>query len=195
MPNLFAQNDDLEELAKEYAFYQIYKTRKEMEDDSSLTSPDLLVYIAYGLYKSDKIYMITSHKDSHNGEKPDKEHLENFQKTCCKPEKINDYIKNAEIMVSDTILALFREASKDIENKQKEIEGREKIVRENEKKIKQREKKVESREKTCPQTKFRTGVFQSMIASFLMIIISIIIILSLNGFNFNGIIDILANNT
>lgn len=140
---------------------------------------DYVGMIAYSLYKQNKIDFIINHKKRNGGERPSDEELKKFQESHCLESQLKLYRNNAESITSDFFNLLFEEKRNQLERKSQEIRRAENSLNEKERIIISREKNIKLREKHCnmkPRGTFVKGVMQSLLASFIFLIITIIIV-------------------
>lgn len=131
---------------------------------------DISGMIAYCYYKKDKIRFISEHKATKNGEEPTKDELLKFQES--KIQSIDDYRHSAENIYTDLINTLLKTERDNIAEKLRKYETKKRELDEREKNINKRDKncKVESKG-------FWYGVWQSIVANLIYIVISIILVL------------------
>lgn len=88
---------------------------------------DFVGYVAYSLYKIDKIGFIESYKQDHSGKAPSNEDLRPFHEKSCEPEKIDRYRKRAREIIRTFLSTILSEKSEEIE--QDYIEDRENYLK------------------------------------------------------------------
>lgn len=76
---------------------------------------DFVGYVAYSLYKSDKIKFIESFKMNHGGMAPSSEDLKPFHDELCNPEMVDRYKKRAREITSSFLSTVLSEKSEEIE--------------------------------------------------------------------------------
>lgn len=75
---------------------------------------DMVGHIAYSLYKREKISFIEEFKKKHDGRGPSDEELEKYHESCCVPQRIESYRKDATALLQNFIGISFDETSKQI---------------------------------------------------------------------------------
>lgn len=145
---------------------------------------DFVGSMAYVLYKRNKIEYIEQYKREH-GKEPELSELREWQKGECAKSKLDNYKKLAEQKTTAFVNNLQGEKEKQLLKKQSELSNNQRELKEKERQIKEKEKSLRQRDKYChvkPQKgKFWIGVLQSLLASFLFIVISFVILISLSG--------------
>ena len=146
---------------------------------------DFVGSLAYVLYKKNKIEYIEQYKKEHEGKEPDLSELIEWQKGECVKSKLENYKKLAEQKTTAFVNNLQGEKDKQLLKRQSELTKNQRELKEKERQIKEKEKSLRLRDSYChvkPQKgQFWIGVSQSLIASFLFIIISFIILISISG--------------
>ena len=145
---------------------------------------DFVGSLAYVLYKRNKIEYIEQYKREH-GNEPELSELREWQKGECVKSKLENYKKLAEQKTTAFVNNLQSEKDKQLLKRQSELAKNQQELKEKERQIKEREKSLRLRDSYChvkPQKgQFWIGVFQSLIASFIFVIISFIILISISG--------------
>ncbi len=158
---------------KKYFYYQI------IEENGNYIGR-----IAYTLYKRNKIDYIVNYKLKNNGQRPSEELLKEWQENECLPHKIEQYRNEAARITKEFANQLRKNKEKDLDSKQFELTRKERELKEREKDLREKEKRNKERDKYChvkSKGAFWLGILQSLIASFIFIVICWIIIKYLNG--------------
>ena len=146
---------------------------------------DFVGSLAYVLYKRNKIEYIEQYKKEHGGKEPELSELREWQKGECVKSKLENYKKLAEQKTTAFVNNLQGEKDKQLLKRQSELAKNQRELREREKQIKEKEKSLRQRDTYChvkPQKgKYWIGVSQSLVASFLFIIISFLVLISISG--------------
>ncbi|MBR1402885.1 MAG: hypothetical protein IJ558_01765 [Treponema sp.] len=161
-----------------YAYYQL------VNDEN-----DLIGMIGYSLYKKAKIDYIEKYY-AENKEYPDDNQLQDFQFQQCGETIISSHKKVAEQLMNTFMSKYIEEYGKDLLEKTKNLElkidetnKRQDVLKDKEVKIKQKEKDFKKDKRLFELKKaksFWTGVLQSLIASMVLTIISVIVLLQMN---------------
>jgi hypothetical protein len=131
---------------------------------------DVVGLIAYSTYKSSKIGYISDYNQKH-GRDPLPEELQHYRETQANDNQIAVYRKSASAELENMINFLQRD-------KIKELDHRETSLAESEKKLKKDKHDHEIREKHCKlHHGFFYGVFQSLTATFIFILFTIMLFL------------------
>ena len=161
-------NDISNEEKSKYVFHQL--VQKE---------GDYVGMIAYVLYKKNKIDYIIDFKNKNNNANPTGDDLQRFQQNHCVDGQLKLYRESAQNITTEFFSLLIDRENNKLEKRTKEVQKLENELLEKEKKIKLREKSLNLREKHCmirPKNTFLNGVMQSLLATFIFLIISILII-------------------
>lgn len=150
-------------------------------DSSDGDNTDLVGMIAYAIYKAEKIDYIENHKNTECGTKPTHEKLLAFQKS--KIQKSSTFYKNeAEKLLFEAVNYILKDEAKKLKDKDERLQ---KLIIETNKEKKEYtslKKKEKQKEKFCKAVKpngFFIGVFQSLVASIILIILTILLAFSL----------------
>lgn len=144
---------------------------------------DFVGSMAYVIYKRNKIGYIEKYRKEH-GKEPELSDLREWQKSECVKSKLENYKKLAEQKTTAFVNTLQGQKDKQLQKRQSEISASERELKEKEKQLKEKEKSLRFREQYChvkQNGQFWKGVLQSLMASFLFLLISILILMSLNG--------------
>lgn len=147
---------------------------------------DVLGMIAYSVYKRSKIAYIKKYQSEHQGSEPPSEDLSKWRGAHCTDTTCQSFVTNAEVLLNNYSEKLI--SSKNL--KLKEIKQREQILKEQEEGIRKRDKELKEKERNarkikdiCPQKQhYFLGVSQSLVASFIWLLLSICIIFSAYSF-------------
>ena len=182
---------------KNYAYFKLVN-----DSDDRL---DFVGMIAYALYKREKIDYIVKYRKENNGNIPSEEELSIFQQGRCTDTAREHSRQHSEQMVKRFIEEYISQKSNNITEEKQKLEEKKKAIesqssdltkKENEWKkklgeIKIQEKKIRDMEKICPKMNkvrsFWSGVLQSVVATFLFAVLTVIIALSIQ-FNWIEII-------
>lgn len=159
-----------DEIKRNFFYHQI------VENDE-----DFVGCVAYILYKKNKIDYIETYKRD-NGSAPTDDVLHEWQKNECTQSKLQNYKDSANQRISKFVNALVEEKNKELKRKQEAIRKQETNLRKREEKVKQREvaadmrdKELSTRDRTCHVKRdehgFMYGVWQSLLASFIFLVI------------------------
>ncbi|MEE1203584.1 MAG: hypothetical protein UHN59_04705 [Bacteroidales bacterium] len=167
-------NDDNANSNHNFFFSQI------VEDDD-----DFVGYVAYTIYKKNKIEYIEQFKKD-NSRHPTDTELLNWQHGECTEGKMKNYRSLAEDKVNRFVNQLHGEVEKDLKkqkekNDKKENNNRkkEKELTEKEKILNKREKSINERDKYCnvkSKCQFGSGILQSFIATLIYVVLGFIFI-------------------
>ena len=145
---------------------------------------DLVGSIAYVIYKWNKIEYIDQFKKEHGNHEPSLQELREWQKGECAKSKLENYKKIAELKTADFVNNLQSDKEKQLYNRRLELEKKEREIKEHEKSVKELEKDLKLRTRYChvkQKGQFWSGVSQSLVASFLFIVLCFILILFISG--------------
>ena len=158
-----------------YAYFQLVKNDN-----------DLIGMIGYSLYKKTKIEYIEKYF-RHYKKYPTDDELRKFQLEQCGSTNVNSHRKYAENLINTFINKYLEENQKEIYEKNKyleielpKIDNREKTLIEKEKKLKLQEKDVSKKLTEVKKIKcghFFYGVLQSLVATVVLTIITVIVLL------------------
>ena len=161
-----------------YAYYQL------VNDEN-----DLIGMIGYSLYKKAKIDYIEKYY-AENKEYPDDNQLQDFQFQQCGETIVLSHKKFAEQLMNSFMAKYIEEYSKELLEKKKKVElsideinRRQDVLKNKETQIKQKEKDFKKDKRLFELKKaksFWTSVLQSLIASMVLTIISVIVLLQMN---------------
>lgn len=157
-----------EEVKYNFIFNQIV----ENEDD-------FVGCMAYVLYKRNKIEYIENYKKEHGGKEPELKELREWQKSECTERKLKNYRKLAEDLVNNFVNKLQGK-------KERELKELKTTLDEKGRNLKKCEKEINNRQKYCHVKsssgliQFLLGIFQSLIASILFVVLGYCFILYLN---------------
>lgn len=161
-----------------YAYYQL------VSDEN-----DLIGMIGYSLYKKAKIDYIEKYYFEHK-EYPDDKQLQDFQFQQCGQTNVLSHKKFAEQLMNSFMSKYIEEYSKDLLDKKRnlelsidEISKKQDVLKNKETKIKRKEKDLKKDERLFELKKtksFWSGVLQSLLASLILAIISVIVLLQTN---------------
>lgn len=144
---------------------------------------DFVGSLAYVLYKRNKIEYIEQYKKEH-GKEPELAELRKWQKSECAKSKLENYKKLAEQKTTAFVNSLQGQKDKQLLKRQTEISTSLRELKDKEKQLKEKEKSLRLREQYChvkQKGQFGKGVLQSLVASFIFLLLSILILMSLNG--------------
>lgn len=161
-----------------YAYYQL------VNDEN-----DLIGMIGYSLYKKAKIDYIEKYY-AENKEYPDDNQLQDFQFQQCGETIVLSHKKFAEQLMNSFMAKYIQEYSKELLEKKKKVElsideinKRQDVLKNKETLIKQKQKDLKKDNQLFELKKaksFWSGVLQSLLASLILAVISIIILLQTN---------------
>lgn len=169
-----AENKDTFETIgkKNYVFNQLVKDEN-----------DFVGYVAYTLYKQNKVAHITQIKKE-KGTAPSDEELRNWQKSECTETRLNHYRQLAEQKTNSFVNQLRNKKEEELRNRKSEIDNKEQENKKKAKELKEREKNIANREKYCRvkvKGSFWSGVLQSVIASFIFLVLCLLMLLCIKG--------------
>lgn len=159
---------------KDYAYFQLVTAEN-----------DFLGMIAYTKYKKSKIEYIEKYF-AENGGYPDDEQLKEYQKQQCLDTNISNYRKAAEYFLNAYLTLYVEDKDKELKDKSDELNKKEnelnKKAAELNRKNEKMNKKISGFETKKRNSKkehgFIYGVAQSLVASFIILVISVFILLS-----------------
>ena len=164
-----ATNETLDELSQEFIFHKILKLTEN--------EPQFIPMLMYALYKQDKVKFIVQEKNINVQDEVDKEKLDRFQKLQMNDNKIEEYKNQANRILEDTINILLRQKKHEIEEKEEYLNIKERELKLKEKDLLKQEKDLNKRNINCPKaTSFWNGVLQSIIGTFVVYGITILIL-------------------
>lgn len=165
--------DSFEDTEKHYyVFNQLVKD----EDD-------FVGYVAYTLYKQNKVAHITQIKKE-KGKPPSDEELRDWQKNECTEIRLKNYRDLAEQKTNSFINQLRNKKEEDLRKRQANLDSKEQEIKRCERAIKEGRKELEKREKFCHvkvKGAFWSGVLQSLLASFVFLVFCFLLLLYLKG--------------
>lgn len=156
-----------------------YFFNKIVENDD-----DFVGSIAYVLYKMNKIEYIEKFKKEHDNIEPDLIVLREWQNGECTESKLKNYKDLALQKSTEFVNHLQKDKEKKLNKLKSELELRERKLNNGERLANEHEKELKQRDKYCKvksKGQFWIGVSQSLIASFIFIVISFLLILWLSG--------------
>lgn len=154
-----------------------------------INSEDLVGMIAYSLYKIDKTKFIDEHKATEQGLKPSIDKLDAYQQSKIISHSINEYKIDAQDILVETVNILLEDRITELNNLEKNIKTKEtelqikiaEYVKKN-KELSNIKKSEERKKKYCKAVTprgFWSGVGQSLVASVILIILTVFLALSL----------------
>jgi len=171
MPNLAREEKE------SYAYYQLIDEKEGLFDLEGM--------VAYSLYKADKIQFIKDYKSVNSNNKPSVVKLRKYQETKCDSDEVKKYRSFAQGLLNDTVNIILEERIEELEeleslyNKELElVDLRNDKLKEKEKTLEKRICEFNKREKYCKAVKpkgFMNGVLQSLFASFILIVITVLL--------------------
>jgi hypothetical protein len=139
---------------------------------------DFIGFVAYTIYKKNKIEYIEQFKKD-NSRLPTDNELLKWQHEECTDGKIKDYRSLTESKVNKFINELQGEKEKELRTKKEEIEKQKKKNLEKTSELNKREKRINERDKYCTvksKYQFVSGILQSFIATLIYVVLGYIFI-------------------
>lgn len=156
-----------------------YFFNKIVENDD-----DFVGSIAYVLYKKNKIEYIEKYKKEHENKEPDLSVLHEWQNSECTESKLDNYKKLALQKSTEFVNHLQKDKEKKLNKLKSDLDLRERKLKDSERVVNEHEKGLKQRDKYCKvksKGQFWIGVSQSLVASFIFIIFSFLLVLWLSG--------------
>lgn len=144
---------------------------------------DFVGSMAYVLYKRNKIEYIEQYRKE-NGKEPELEELREWQKAECVKSKLDNYKKLATQKTNEFINILQGEKEKQLNKQKSDLKRKEEEIKERERQVNDKEKDLKKRNRYCQvkqKGQFWLGILQSVIASFIFLVLCIILLLCLKG--------------
>lgn len=161
---------------KEYAYFQLVENEN-----------DLLGMIAYSKYKKSKIeYIEKYYKD--NGYYPDDEQLKEYQKQQCLDTNKSIYRDSSESLLNAYLTLYVEDNFKELKERNSELNSKDEILKKKESDLNKKEEKLKKKISSFEAKKqnqkkehgFFYGVLQSIVASFIILLITVCILVSSN---------------
>lgn len=143
-------------------------------EDISIEDIPVTGMIAYALYKADKVKFILSHRNKNNGNYPPKEKIDSYCESLCTGKHLENYKEVANKTIEIWLNKVFQEKITKRENELKEqsYKSLEDVLKNNLPKYKD-----EWEGSLKKRTRFRIGIFQSVIGSAIFFLITAIILI------------------
>ncbi|MGP1411637.1 MAG: hypothetical protein ACTTKD_07370 [Peptoanaerobacter stomatis] len=185
---VISEGETLETLSNKHIFHQILAyCNKDYIDFTPL--------LMYALYKVDKIKYIVSVKNTGIEEKMTEETLYKFQQSKMKIEELNNYYEKTQDMFYNVSTSLIEKQERELIEFKNSLIKKERELNKFKKELSIKEKEINKRNSMCPSQKhsFLFGIAQSLIASFILMFVTIVFVLFRHQDKINKIWNILFN--
>lgn len=145
---------------------------------------DFVGSMAYVLYKRNKIEFIEQYKSTHGGKEPELVELREWQKSECVKSKLDNYKKLAQQKTAEFVNSLQSDKEKQLNKLRSDLTSKERSIKERERLANEKDKDIKKRNQYChvkPKGQYWIGVSQSLVASFIFIVICLVVIVYLSG--------------